>query len=511
MQGATLVGAEAELVTVEARFEPGDRGRTEVVLSGLPDAVIREARGRLLAALEENRLRLGAGRLVLNLVPAGVPKQGEILDLPLALGAVVAAGHLPPPAGGAAGRGPLEATLFLGEVGIDGRLHAVAGGLAAALAAHRGGLEELVGPDATAGEASLLREVRAWSAGSLGDVVAWVARGGRGLTPAAPPAVGRPPAACAASSILPAAIRGQEEAKQALRVAAAGGHGILLIGPPGTGKSLLARALVTWLPPPTRTEQLEITRVLSAVGQGPTALASQRPFRAPHPTTSCAGLVGGGVPPAAGEITLAHHGVLFLDELPEWPRRVLETLRQPLEEGRITIARAGRRLDLPARFQLVAAMNPCPCGYRGHPRKRCSCGAGEVRRYLRRISGPLLDRIDLRLELAAPSLAELTGEAEDTGEAEADGRLEVARGRRARRQGALTNAHLGADSLDRVAPLGVEGRRLLERVVERRGLSARAVQSLRRVARTLADLEDREEVRCEDLARALALRAPLVV
>jgi magnesium chelatase family protein len=509
VHGATLVGADAELVTVEARFEPDDGKRTEVVFSGLPDAVIREGRGRLLAALAENRLAPGPGRLVLNLVPAGVRKQGELLDLPLALGAVAAAGYVAP--------GALAGTLFLGEVGIDGRLHEVPGGLACAAVARRAGLSDLVGPPVTAGEASLLRAVRAWGAASLGDVVAWVARGGEGLTPARSPcaadacadAPGHPAAAGAPTAIPLDLIRGQDAAKEALQCAAAGGHAALFLGPPGTGKSLLARALVGLLPPPDVEERLAVTRILSASGRRLGGLVAARPFRAPHASTSYAGLIGGGSPPMPGEITLAHTGVLFLDELPEWRREVLEALRQPLEEGRVTIARAGRQLEMPARFQLVCAMNPCPCGYRGHPRRPCACSPFEVRRYRRRISGPLLDRIDLRIDLPAPEVAALARAPTGDGTADAArARVAAAQARALERQG-TRNAVLDAAGLDRVAPLDREQRRLLERVHARRDLSARAVQSLRRVARTLADLAAAERVTERHLAQALGLRAPL--
>jgi magnesium chelatase family protein len=500
--GMCLVGTEAELVTVEARFEPMDRTRLEVSISGLPDAVIRESKGRLLAALDENRLHLPQGRLFVNLHPAGVRKAGEALDLPLALGAAAAAGHLAP--------SMLARTLFLGELGIDGRLHGVPGGFAAARAARAAGVARVVAAEATAREAAYWPGVEAFAARDLAEVVGWASGGTRLAALVAPPAederrVDDDHAAAALD-----AIRGQGTAKRALAAAAAGGHALLFVGPPGTGKSLLARALHGLLPAPTLEERLEITRVLSAVGRWPGTLARERPFRAPHHTASHAGLVGGGSPPVAGEITLAHAGLLFLDELPEFRRETLEALRQPLESGAITISRAGRRLELPARFQLACAMNPCPCGYRGHPSVACRCPSGEVFRYKKRISGPLLDRIELRLELPAPAVRELArAPAEGERGIELLAAVAAARARGRERQGATPNAALDADALDRVAPLAPRALALLERASASQGLSARAVQSLRRVARTLADLEGTAAVDERHLKEALALRAPL--
>jgi magnesium chelatase family protein len=285
---------------------------------------------------------------------------------------------------------------------------------------------------------------------------------------------------------------------------------LLFVGPPGAGKSMLASRLVRLLPPPSRAERIEISRVLSAVGRWPGGLARERPYRAPHHTSSYAGLVGGGSSAAPGEITLAHCGVLFLDELPEFRRESLVALRQPLESGAITLSRAGRRLDLPARFQLVCAMNPCPCGYRGHPAIPCRCPAGEIFRYRRRISGPLLDRIDLRLELPAPEVREL-GERPAPGErgAELVSLVAAARERMRARQGPTANAQLDADALDRTAPLGSRALALLEGAATSFSLSARAVQTLRRVARTLADLEGRGSVEERHLKQALGLRAAL--
>ena len=505
--GASLVGTGAELVTVEARFDRTDRERTEVVLSGLPDPVLREARGRLECALRENGVRLTNGRLFLNLVPAARRKSGEILDLPLALGAAAALGHLD--------RRALLGTLFLGELGIDGRLHAVPGGLAAALTARGASVTSVVAPPATAIEAACVEDVTAFGAAHLAQVLAHVTEKRRLRAVEPPddttPAGERPETETNERPSTLDEVRGLGLGKHALAVAAAGGHGLLFVGPPGAGKSMLARRLVRLLPAPSLSERLEITSVLSAGGRWPGGLARTRPLRAPHHTVSYAGLVGGGPGVHAGEVTLAHRGVLFLDELPEFRREALEALRQPIEAGSVLISRAGRQTELPARFHLVAAMNPCPCGYLGHPRVPCRCPPSYVQRYRHRVSGPLLDRIDLRIELSPPSVEELVPGSDSppsSGPDETELRERVDRARRrSRARQAVDNADLEASELDRVAGLDAEAQRLVLRAAKRQTLSARALQSLRRVARTLADLEDRHDVAAKHVAEALALRA----
>jgi magnesium chelatase family protein len=493
---ASVLGLDAHPVSVETDISPG---LPAFVIVGLPDAAVQEARDRVKSALRHADVEFPRTRVTVNLAPADLKKVGTPFDLPIAMGVMAAYGDLP--------EEPLSKVMLAGELGLDGSLRPIHGALSFALQAKTLGLEELILPAANAPEAALVKGLRVLGAKHVSEVIAHV----KGKAPLAPE-ISRElaPEQAAISGLDFSSIRGQGQARRALEIAAAGGHNVLMQGPPGSGKTLLARAFPTILPALTSDEALEATRIHSVAGLlPPEGMVRQRPFRAPHHSASGVALVGGGTIPKPGEISLAHRGVLFLDEFLEFPRHVLEALRQPLEDGSVTVSRAQGTLTFPARFTLLGAMNPCPCGYLTDPDRTCTCTPIMISKYRKRLSGPLLDRMDLFIEVPKVPTAELTDVSPGEASAVIRQRVQTARDRQTERlakAGLATNAELTSEHVRRLLVLEPAAKTVLAHAVERYRLSARAYFRLLKVSQTIADLANEEKITINHVAEALLYR-----
>jgi magnesium chelatase family protein len=501
--GSAVYGVDAVSIVIEVNWmETG----THYLIVGLPDNAVKESFQRVESTLKSINYEMPRTRIVINLAPADIKKSGSSFDLPIAIGILAATKQMANPE-------LLEQYVIMGELSLDGAIRPIKGALSIAIQARKEGFKGLIVPKVNAKEAGMVNNLNVYGMDHIKDVIAFFESEEKSQEPVVVNTRDEFFHSQYDFEFDFADVKGQDHIKRALEIAAAGGHNAILIGPPGAGKTMLARRLPTILPPLSLQESLETTKIHSVAGKLPenATLVSKRPFRAPHHTISDVALVGGGGIPQPGEISLAHNGVLFLDELPEFRRTVLEVMRQPMEERRVTISRSKMVVDFPASFMLIASMNPCPCGFFNHPERECSCMPGTVQKYLNRVSGPLLDRIDLHVEVTPVAFGELSAQRQQENSATIRERVIKARVIQEERYkedaGIYCNAQISSKKLKEVCLLNTAGIKLLKTAMEKLNLSARAYDRILKVSRTIADLAESDEIRIEHLAEAIQYRS----